>query len=230
MAVAISKTEPLSPSVRRGLLALVIFFHVGGVWALTKIRPDRIVVGDVRSLEVSFVERHAVAAPRPPRPEPESAPEPPQLESMVPPPVVDAAPPVFPVPPPPPPKPQPPQPKPQQATPAAPVAPSAPPAAAPVQAAAPKTVPASQLTYINPPNPTYPARSRRAGEKGSVTIRVLVDGAGQPTQASVEASSGHAALDEAALNAVKAARFRPYAESGIPQPVWVLVPINFVLQ
>ncbi len=228
MAVAISKTEPLSPTVRRGLLALVIFFHVGGVWALTQIRPDKIVVGDVRSLEVSFVERQAVAASQPPRPEPEPVREPPQLESMVPPPVVDAAPPVFPVPPPPPPKPQPPQP--QQAAPTAPVAPSAPPAPAPVQAAAPKTVPASQLTYINPPNPTYPARSRRAGEKGSVTIRVLVDGAGQPTQASIETSSGHAALDEAALNAVKGARFRPYGESGIPQPVWVLVPINFVLQ
>ena len=32
------------------------------------------------------------------------------------------------------------------------------------------------------------------------------------------------------VSAVRAARFRPYAEGGIAQAVWVLVPINFVLQ
>jgi len=43
-------------------------------------------------------------------------------------------------------------------------------------------------------------------------------------------ASGHPALDESALSAVRAARFRPYAEGGIAQAVWVRVPINFVLQ
>jgi protein TonB len=32
------------------------------------------------------------------------------------------------------------------------------------------------------------------------------------------------------VSAVRAARFRPYSEAGMPQTVWVLVPINFVLQ
>ncbi len=81
-----------------------------------------------------------------------------------------------------------------------------------------------------PPNPVYPARSRRAGEQGTATVRVLVDVAGRPSQVSLQASSGHAALDEAAISAVRAAQFRPYSEGGLAQAVWVLVPIRFVLQ
>jgi protein TonB len=46
----------------------------------------------------------------------------------------------------------------------------------------------------------------------------------------VETSSGHATLDEEALRAVRAAQFQPYAEGGLPQAVWVLIPINFALQ
>ncbi|MCA0302782.1 MAG: energy transducer TonB [Proteobacteria bacterium] len=97
-------------------------------------------------------------------------------------------------------------------------------------AAAPRTVSVSQIGYLVPPNPVYPSRARRSGEQGTVTVRVLVDAAGRPTQATVQGSSGHAALDEAALSAVRAAQFRPYAERGLAQPVWVLIPINFKLQ
>ena len=86
------------------------------------------------------------------------------------------------------------------------------------------------LAYLTPPSPIYPARSRRAGEKGTVTVKVLIDATGRPTNVVVQASSGHSALDESAVSAVRAARFRPYSEGGVAQPVWVLVPINFVLQ
>ena len=109
-------------------------------------------------------------------------------------------------------------------------APSAPVASAPAINVAPKTVSASQVAYLNPPQPVYPVRSRRAGEKGTTMIRVLIDVSGTPTNVTVQTSSGHPALDESALSAVKAARFRPYSEGGTPQTVWVLVPINFVLQ
>ena len=107
---------------------------------------------------------------------------------------------------------------------------STPQAAAPAAPATPKTVSASQVAYLTPPSPLYPARSRRAGETGTVTVKVLIDPTGRPAQVSVQGSSGHAALDESAVSAVRAARFRPYAEGGIAQAVWVLVPINFVLQ
>ena len=220
-------SEPLTPTMKRGLLALVIFFHVGGVWALTQIQPAKLVVGDVAPLEVSFVAAQPPPQPDPPKEEPPPEPEPPQLESMIQPPLPDLPPPEFPVPPPPPPKPRPLPPKPQQAKPA-PTAPTAPAPAA--QPAAPKTVSASQVAYLNPPAPIYPARSRRAGEKGTVIVRVLIGPTGQPAQVALQTSSGHPALDESALSAVRAARFRPYSEGGLPQAVWVLVPINFVLQ
>ena len=96
--------------------------------------------------------------------------------------------------------------------------------------AAPRTVSASQLGFLVPPNPVYPGTARRAGQQGTVMVRVLVDIAGRPAQVSVQGSSGHTALDESAVSAVRAAKFRPYADGGLVQPVWVLVPIRFVLQ
>ncbi|MDI1342909.1 MAG: energy transducer TonB, partial [Pseudolabrys sp.] len=68
------------------------------------------------------------------------------------------------------------------------------------------------------------------GQEGTVMVRVLVDIAGRPAQVSLQASSGHAPLDESALAAVRDARFRPYTEAGQGQAVWVLIPIRFKLQ
>jgi protein TonB len=226
-----SYKEPLSPGVRIAVLAAVIFFHVGGGWALTQIKPGKLVVGEASALEVRMVpaEQPPVQLETPPPEDtPPPEPEPPQLESMIQPPLPDLPPPQFPVAaPPPPPKPKPPPPRPQPPRPQpAPVA-AAPQPAAP---AAPRTVSMSQVAYVNPPNAIYPTRSRRAGEQGRVLLRVLVDATGRPAQVALAQSSGHPALDESALSAVRAASFRPYAEGGVPQPVWVNVPIDFVLQ
>jgi protein TonB len=234
--------EPLTPTVKRALLALVIFFHVGGGWALTQVEPVKLVVGDIAPMEVRMVPAEQPAQPDPPLDEPPPLPEvpppPPELATMVEPPPPDLPPPVFPVeapPPPPPPqpeKPKPPPPKPVQKRPPTPQAPveAQPQQAAPAAPAAPKTVSASQLGYIVAPNPIYPARSRKAGDQGNVMIRVLVDVTGRPAQVSLQTSSGHPELDQSALSAVRAAQFRPYAEGGLTQAVWVLVPINFVLR
>jgi len=237
--------EPLTPTVKRALLALVIFFHVGGGWALTQVEPVKLIVGDIAPMEVRMVAAEQAAPPDPPLDEPPPLPEvpppPPELATMVEPPPPDLPPPVFPVeapppkPPPQPEKPKPPPPKPVQKRPPVPQAPvEAPPqqsaAAAPTAPAAPKTVTASQLGYLVPPNPIYPARARRAGEQGNAVVRVLVDVTGRPAQVSLQTSSGHPELDQSALSAVRAAQFRPYAEGGLAQAVWVLVPINFVLR
>jgi protein TonB len=234
--------EPLTPTVKRALLALVIFFHVGGGWALTQVEPVKLVVGDIAPMEVRMVPAEQAAQPDPPLDEPPPLPEvpppPPELATMVEPPPPDLPPPVFPVeapPPPPPPqpeKPKPPPPRPVQKRPPVPQAPveAQPQQAAPAAPAAPRTVSASQLGYIVPPNPIYPARSRKAGEQGNVMVRVLVDVTGRPAQVSLQTSSGHPELDQSALSAVRAAQFRPYAEGGLTQAVWVLVPINFVLR
>jgi periplasmic protein TonB len=234
--------EPLTPTVKRALLALVIFFHVGGGWALTQVEPVKLVVGDIAPMEVRMVSAEQPAQPDlpldEPPPLPEVKPPPPELATAVEPPPPDLPPPVFPVeapPPPPPPqpeKPKPPPPKPVQKRPATPQAPvdAQPQQAAPAAPAAPKTVAVSQLGYLVPPNPIYPARAHKAGEQGSAVVRVLVDVTGRPAQVSLQTSSGHPELDQSAISAVRAAQFRPYAEGGLAQAVWVLVPINFVLR
>lgn len=237
------RPEPLSPAIRGGLLALVIFFHVGCGWALTLIDPPPIVVGDAPPMEVRMVSAEAPPQPEPQIdiPLPEDTPPPdlePELESMVQPPPPDLPPPAFPIHKPPPPpkpkpkphvaKPQPPKPhQPKEAVPAPATQHAAP---GPAQSAAPKTVGASQVSFLVRPNPIYPTRSRRNNEQGVATIRVLIDVTGRPSRVSLESSSGHPALDQSALSAVRAAQFRPYSEGGVAQPVWVLVPIKFVLQ
>jgi protein TonB len=229
-----SYIEPLSRPAKLGVLAAVIFFHIGVGWALTSVQPHRLEVGDVNSLEVRMVAAEQVEPQVQidvPPPEDTPPPEVPQLESMIQPPLPDLPPPEFPVvappPKPPQPKPQPPKPppskpQPQQAAPAAPAPPAAP--------AGPKTVSVSQIAYINPPNPIYPARSRRNGEQGRVMLRVLVDASGRPSQVSIAQSSGHPALDESATSAVRATLFRPYSERGVSQAVVVNIPIEFALR
>ena len=75
--------EPLSTAVRRGVLALVVFFHVGGGWALTQFEPAKLIVGDIASLEVRTVPAElpvqpetekADLPPEPPEPEPQAVP------------------------------------------------------------------------------------------------------------------------------------------------------------
>ncbi|MPZ35082.1 MAG: TonB family protein [Rhodospirillales bacterium] len=245
--------DPLSPTAKRALLALVIFFHVGGGWALTQVEPAKLIVGDIAPMEVRMVPAEQAAEPEIENAEPPPPVEikQPDLAAIVEPPPPDLPPPEFPIaridiPPPPEmpppvipplqkkPVPKPERPKPVQRKPPAPVpqAPvhNQPQQAAPAAAAAPRVVSASQLGFLVPPNTRYPARARKAGEQGSVMVRVFVDVAGRPAQVTLETSSGHPALDEAAMSAVRGAQFRPYSEGGVPKTVWVRVPINFVLQ
>jgi protein TonB len=65
--------------------------------------------------------------------------------------------------------------------------------------------------------------------EGTVTLEVLVNGAGLPEQVVLARSSGSALLDEAALEAVRRWRFRPARRAGEPVPGVVTVPITFRL-
>lgn len=98
-------------------------------------------------------------------------------------------------------------------------------AAAPAAPAGPRVI--SAVEYIRAPQPVYPSVSRRMGETGVVTLRVLVNEKGYAEQASVQKSSGSSNLDEAGRAAVMRALFKPYVEDGKAQPVYVVVPINF---
>ena len=62
-----------------------------------------------------------------------------------------------------------------------------------------------------------------------VLLRVLINDKGLPAQVEVEKSSGYSRLDEAAVVAMRGARFKPYTESGVALAVWAPAPIVFEL-
>ena len=84
--------------------------------------------------------------------------------------------------------------------------------------------------YLRNPAPRYPLASRRAGEQGTVTLRVLVTREGLASRVAVEKSSGSPHLDAAALEAVKAWRFAPARQGAERIESWMLVPIVFRLE
>jgi protein TonB len=105
------------------------------------------------------------------------------------------------------------------------------PSPAPPAAAAREPVSAADFraAYLNNPPPPYPRAARRNGEEGTVTLRVLVNQDGLPTQVEMERSSGSNLLDTAAREAVKNWRFAPARRAGAPIAAWVIVPVIFRL-
>ena len=80
---------------------------------------------------------------------------------------------------------------------------------------------------INAPNPVYPPVAKAAGAEGVVTVRVTVDEEGNVVAA--EAVSGHPLLRSAAVEAARAAKFKPTVVEGQPVKVVGVVSYNFVL-
>ena len=95
---------------------------------------------------------------------------------------------------------------------------------------APPLIDAQAVGYLVPPAPRYPSASRRAREEGEVLVRVLIDVDGRPSEVSILRSSGYARLDDAAMEAVRAALFRPYVAAGRARAAYVHVPVEFALR
>jgi protein TonB len=85
----------------------------------------------------------------------------------------------------------------------------APPAPAPV------TPPRSEAAHLNNPPPNYPLAAQRRGDHGTVQLRLIVTAEGLAKNVVVEQSSGHRALDEAAVAAVRNWRFVPARQGGL---------------
>lgn len=208
----------------RTLVATIAALHLLGGWALLQVPAVRQAVLDAAPMMVDLL-----APPAPP----ETPPPPPPPPRVVVPPLAQPAPvlaapsaqalpaEVFTVPPP----------SPVEAPPvadAAPVvapAPPAPPAPPPAR----KRVDATAVSYLVQPPVEVPRASRRAGESGTVWLRVVVDRRGMPALVQVQRSSGHARLDEQALWAMRQARFQPHTEGGSPIEVEVVAPIEYLL-
>lgn len=78
-------------------------------------------------------------------------------------------------------------------------------------------------------DPTYPPSARRAGEEGSVQLRILVDERGLPGEVQIVKSSGFARLDQAAIEAVRRWRFVAASNGSQPVVAWTQVAITFRL-
>ena len=61
-------------------------------------------------------------------------------------------------------------------------------------------------------------------------LRVFIDAEGSPQQIEIRQSSGYERLDQQALEAVRRWRFVPGKRNGVPEAMWNIVPINFVLE
>lgn len=231
--LALSRQGPSELGVleRRALVLGVSLVHLAGAWTLLQVDAVRAAARDMAPLIVDLVA--PPAPPTPPAPPPAAPPPPPTPRVASPPPPVPlvAAPPApAPVPealPTPGPTPEP-----------APVPPVAPPApipqvvvpTSPPPAPPRKVVAATAVDYLRLPPVEVPRLSRRAGESGTVWLRVVVDVRGLPLQVSVQRSSGHARLDEQALWAMRQARFKPPTESGRPVELEVTAPIEYTLE
>lgn len=208
----------------------VVVLHVAALWALQsgllRRAAEIIVPAEVLS---EFIAPPAPPAPPPPKPAPPPPPKPaPPKPAPRPAPMPVAVP--SPAPAPNAPtgivEPQPPAPPIE-----APAAPPAPAPAPPAPPAPPKIeLPSSDAAYLNNPKPTYPAISKRLGEQGKVVLRVLIGTDGLPQKVEVNKSSGFERLDRQAQDAVMRWRFVPGKRNGVPETMWNLVPVNFVLE
>lgn len=104
------------------------------------------------------------------------------------------------------------------------------PSLAPVEPAPPASGDGVQLQYRSAPPPSYPIAALRAGEQGTVLLRVQVDAEGRPSSVSVERSSGSRSLDAAARQQVlRRWQFVPAQVDGRAVPAVGLVPVSFSL-
>lgn len=76
-------------------------------------------------------------------------------------------------------------------------------------------------------NDEYPPLLREAGIGGTVVVWFFIDENGEVGETLIDESSGHVALDEAALRVADAFRFSPALNDDEEVPVWVMFPITF---
>ncbi len=214
------------------IVSSVVLFHVAAIWALQSglVRKAAEVIVPAELLSEFINPPAPKVAPPPPKPAPtppapktapkvqapRPAPAPMPLAINDPTPAPNAPTGVTT-----PPPPAPPITEPVAAAPAAPPAPPAPPKI---------ELPSSDAAYLNNPKPSYPAISKRMGEQGKVVLRVLIGTDGTPQKVEINKSSGYERLDRQAQEAVMRWRFVPGKRNGVPETMWNLVPVNFVLE
>jgi len=73
----------------------------------------------------------------------------------------------------------------------------------------------------------YPPLLRDAGIGGTVQVWFFIDETGAVRRLLINQSSGHSALDDAALRVAESIQFTPALNRDQPVPVWISLPITF---
>ncbi|MBU8910372.1 MAG: energy transducer TonB, partial [Desulfobacterales bacterium] len=77
--------------------------------------------------------------------------------------------------------------------------------------------------------PAYPVIARKRGYQGTVELMVLVSEKGKVSSLKIFKSSGYKSIDRQAVKTVKTWLFEPGKKQGIPQEMWVKIPVKFEL-
>lgn len=87
-----------------------------------------------------------------------------------------------------------------------------------------------QATELNNPKPLYPPRAIQQEAQGRVLLLVEVLPDGRAGRVTLDKSSGHAILDQSAMNTVRRWRFKPAQRDGAWITQTIRVPIDFTLK
>lgn len=192
-------------SKRLLVLVAIIAFHALIVWAFMSGLATNTARILQTILKTNIIETEKVQ---------ELPPPPPQVKLNAPPPVTVVAPDVvINIPPPPPP---------------VTIAPK--PVAAKPISAPPAPVIAAKVTYTPDTSDYYPPQSQRNNEEGRAMVRVCVDERGRVASVTLDSSTGHALLDDAALRVAKQARFKAATQAGKPVQWCGAMPVKFTLK
>ena len=222
MAYSYSIDDPSKNSKRMAAFALVVIIHVLFVWVLASGLGKKVVEVVMGPVETRMIEELPDEEDEPPPPPPELETPPP----YVPPPEIAIDIPVD-----------------SGPTTAISNVTSERPVAAPPPVAAPAPKPVEREVVRTPPSSVgrgaritsgeeiYPPASKRAGEEGTVVLRLYVLESGRIGEAKVAKSSGFPRLDEAAVKeAERNWRFVPGKEDGKPVAMWHDVAMTFRLK
>ncbi len=85
-------------------------------------------------------------------------------------------------------------------------------------------------TILRYPEPEYPPMARRLGREAAVTVHVRVDAQGIVRGAEVVGGRAGFGFDEAAVEALRRARFEPATRDGVPVPGETVLVVRFTEQ
>ncbi len=221
-------------------ISLLLHGAIFGLAAVLFVKPPEFAMdAGHNSVEVNLVAGNPdPATPPPPTPEPQEPAEtqPPKPDDLTVPVARETPPlPMPPAQPPPPDQPPPPPP-------VVPPPPQLPPSPAKGDGSAPKpgkdattassdggAIMEAKPDYLSNSPPDYPDAARRDKEEGLVVLDVIVGTDGRPESIAIRNGSGFSDLDQSALAAVRAWRFRPASLGSVKVKSRVTIPIRFRL-